>query len=115
MSFSPIPTTNAQHSLSRRFDTQPDRSAQFNNTGSYNFALTKSREYDRYTPAISSKLNVVDQSRIVEPMIVYGTRLIQWNGQRPLFSPSGMYKDATTKITGLAFTKPVKKMYAQNA
>lgn len=110
----PSPISNAHHSMSRISDTKPDMSAQFNLKSSYNFALANDRSNDRYTPAISSKLNYFDQSRVVEPMLVFGTQYSHWKEQKPMFSPAGMDMDVSRKMTGLAFTKPVKKMYAQN-
>lgn len=110
----PQPVTNAHKSVPHRLNHRPDMSDLTNHKASHNFSLTQARDLDRYTPAISSKLNIYDQARVVEPMLVFGRRFIDFNGQRPRFSPAGMDMDCSRKITGLAFTKPVKKFYPQN-
>lgn len=106
--------TNAHFSAQYRLDAQPNLSSQFNHKGSHNFALTHARDLERYTPALSSKTNIYDQTRVVEPLNYFGLRFIQGDDTRQRFNPAGMNMENSRPITGQAFTKPVVKQYPQN-
>ena len=110
----PQPVSNTHFSAQYRLDAQPNLSSQFSHTRTYNYALEHSRDLDRYTPAISSKTNIYDQTRVVEPLNYFGLRFIKGDDTRQRFFPAGMDMVNSRPITGEAFTKPVVKHYPQN-
>lgn len=95
-------------------DTKPNLSDQYNHKGSYNFALTQARDLDRYYTAISSKLNIYDETRVVSPTNYLGVRFIKDDSVTKRYSPAGMDMVNSRKITGEAFTTPFPKMFPQN-
>jgi hypothetical protein len=64
----PRPTSNAHQLAQHRLQVKNDMSEQLAHTHQYSYALTKARDLDRYYPAISSKLNIFDNSRTVSPL-----------------------------------------------
>ena len=108
------PTTNAHFHTEHRTNAQPDRSTQFAHFNTYNFALTKERDLARYKTAYSSRLNIYDQTRVVEPRNYYGTRFIEPNGEEIRYSPAGMDMVNSRQSNPFSFTKPAPRMYPQN-
>lgn len=115
MNTQPQPTSNAHFSSQYRLDRKPDMSSQIAYGTSYNVALTRARDLDRYRTAYSSKTNIYDNSRTVSPANHFGTRLITPINQRQLFSPAGMDMVNSTVQSGAAFTKPFVRMFPQNS
>lgn len=110
----PVVSNFHKAALLRNNDTKPNLSEQFNHKGSYNFALTQARYLERYTPAISSKLNIYDETRVVSPTNYLGIRFIKDDYVQRRYSPAGMDMTNSRKITGEAFTTPFPKMFPQN-
>jgi hypothetical protein len=93
------PTTNAHMTAQYRLDRKPDMSSQLSHFNTYNFALTKTRDLDRYRTVYSSKLNVFDNSRTVEPTNFFGVRFIHDIDRRQLFSPAGINMENSRQQT----------------
>lgn len=110
----PRVTSNAHHTLQHRLQVKNDLSEQLSHTHQYSYALTNARDQSRYYPALSSKLNIFDNSRTVSPLNYFGRRFIEPNDMTQHYSPAGMNMENSRRITGIAFTKPQKLFYPQN-
>lgn len=108
------PTTNTHFSSQHRLGVQPNMSDVTSMFKSYNPLLTQQRDLERYTPALSSKTLIFDQSRVTEPLNYYGTRYIRYVDPTVKYHPAGMDGRNSTRATGEAFTKPMQKHYPQN-
>jgi hypothetical protein len=107
-------TTNKHFTPSFRYDAQPNLSDQVSQQNSYNIFLTQQRDLDRYKTVYSSKLLIHDYSRTVEPSNYYGVKFHKEKDKTVRYCPAGMFGQNSTRQTGLAFTTPAPKMYAQN-
>lgn len=108
------PKSNAHFHNEHRLNAQPDRSTQISHYDSYNFALTKERDLARYKTAYSSKLNIYDQTRVVEPRNYYGIRFIEGNDKTQRYATAGMNGENSRHSNPFSFTKPAPRMYPQN-
>lgn len=113
MNTQPRATTNSHHTPAHRYQIKNDMSEQSAHFKTYNFALTKARDLDRYRTVYSSKLNIFDNSRTVSPNNYFGISHIRNVDRTPHYSPAGMDMQNSRVQTGLAFTKPVPKMFQQ--
>jgi hypothetical protein len=108
-----IPTSNRHVNNEYRLGRQPDLSEQIAHYDTYNFALTKERDLDRFRTVYSSKTHIVDQSRVVSPTNYFGIRHISAINPRQLFCPAGMDGENSRVQSGIAFTQPVRPNYSQ--
>jgi hypothetical protein len=106
--------SNAHLTTDYRLERKPDMSSQISHMNSHNFALTKSRDLDRYRTVFSSKLNIFDNSRTVPNTNYFGIRQIHDIDRRQLFSPAGMNMENSRPMTGAAFTKTWRPTFPQN-
>jgi hypothetical protein len=107
-----IPTSNRHVNNEFRLGRQPDMSEQIAHYDSYNFALTKERDLDRFRTIYSSKTHIYDNSRTVEPMNRFGIRHAHAIDPRQLFCPAGMNNINSRVQTGLAFTQQVRPNFS---
>lgn len=109
------PMNNGHKSKEARYDVKPNMSEMLGFHNSYNVALTRERYLERYTPALSSKTLIYDQSRITPPLNRYGTRLIPYNDPTVIYRPAGMDGRNSTRQTGEPlFPQSPKVTFPQN-
>ena len=108
-------TNNFHHTYERRYQTQPNMSAQINLHETANNDVTMDVYNSRYMAGVSSKLNIFDNTRTVEPQLCFGVRHIDFIDPTQRWHPAGMLGQNITEATGKAFTKPVRKHWAENS
>ena len=106
--------SNSHLSSDYRLERKPDMSQMTNYVDSYNVALTEQRHLDRYRTVFSSRLNIFDNARTVEPSNKFGVHHIPYISPRVRYSPAGMDMVNSREITGQSFTKPFVSKFPQN-
>jgi hypothetical protein len=104
--------TNAHTSDTHRYNIKPDVREMV--SYKYGKELTRERYMEGYTPGISSRSLIYDQSRIYPGPNRFGTRFIRYNDMTIKPRAAGMDGTNSTKQTGKPFfeSKP-KIMYQQ--
>lgn len=109
------PTSNGHKHAEHRLGVKPDMSKTLSFYNSYNVELKNERDSARaYTPALSSKTLIYDQTRVIEPPNRYGHRFIRYIDPTVRHRPAGMDGQNNTRATGNAFTYKKGVVYPQN-
>lgn len=109
------PTSNSHKTEEHRKGVKPNMSQMLSHNNSYNVELKNERYKARaYTPALSSKTLIYDQSRVIEPPNRYGHRFITYNDPTVRIRPAGMDGKNNTRATGNSFTYKKGVQYPQN-
>jgi hypothetical protein len=108
-----LPTSNRHFTQARRDEIDPNLSRC---TPLESHTGTMERHYeaylDRYAPPWSSKLNIFDNARTVEPQNVFGRKYIPYRSDYVNLNPQGMFNQIHQKpITYAMTTKPIPKRY----
>jgi hypothetical protein len=105
-------STNAHFTADYRLERKKDLSSQFCYGTSYNVALTRARDLDRYRTAYSSKTNIYDNARTISPTNYFGIRHIRDWDRIQHYAPAGMNGECSTQQTGSSFTKPFVRSFS---
>lgn len=107
-----LATDNSHKSKAFLYDVKPNMSEMTNYNNSYNVALTKERYNSRYTPALSSKTLVYDQSRQTPLPVIFGTKFVRYIDPTVIHRPAGMDGINSTRMTGQPlFPQPQRGVY----
>jgi hypothetical protein len=107
------PTLNAHMTTSYRLDRKPDLSSQLAHYNTAEYAVSTDRWNDRYRAALSSKLNIFDNSRTTPNANYFGIRMLHDIDRVQHYAPAGMNGENSRRITGESFTKPWRLVYPQ--
>jgi hypothetical protein len=108
-----LPTSNRHFTQTRRDEIDPNLSRI---TPLESHTGTMERHYeaylDRYSPPWSSKLNIFDNARTVEPQNVFGRKYIPYRDDYVHLTPAGMFNQTQPKPLSYSMTtKPFVKKF----
>lgn len=93
-------TNNSHKHKDFLYDTRPNMSAVTSHYNSHSARITRERYDSGYVPALSSKLNIYDQTRQGPLPVIYGTHFIRYVPPTVIHRPAGLLGQNNTKATG---------------